>query len=175
MKKLMMIAAFMVACVAANAQFYVGGSFGFESAKADKDADNTTAWSIVPEIGYNIDDKLAVGLQIGYGQMDIEGDLTGSELILAPYARYTFAESGIVKFFVDGGLTYTSYGSDLEGNTWGIGIRPGINIAASEKVGLVAKLGYIGYSKNSDELGGGSSFGLGVDNTDISFGVYFNF
>ena len=32
MKKLMMIAAFMVACVEANAQIYVGGGIGFNTA-----------------------------------------------------------------------------------------------------------------------------------------------
>ena len=55
MKKIVLMAAFMVASIAASAQVYVGGSLGLESLKANKDAKTTTSFSIQPEIGYNLD------------------------------------------------------------------------------------------------------------------------
>lgn len=52
------MAAFVVASVAASAQIYVGGSLGFESSKENKDADALTSFSILPEVGYNLSDKI---------------------------------------------------------------------------------------------------------------------
>lgn len=180
MKKLFLAAAMMVASVAASAQVYVGGSLGFQSIKTNKDADASTTFSIKPELGYNLDENWAVGIQLGYSSTnaDEDGDKverTTGIFNIAPYARYTFAKSGIASFFIDGGLNFDFYTADEEGMEWGIGVRPGVKIAASEKVDLIAKLGYLGYTKANDKRGGGSKFGLGIDNTNIEFGVNFNF
>ena len=176
MKKLFMMAAMMVATLAVNAQVYVGGSLGFESSKANKDADATTSFSIKPEVGYNLDENWAVGIQLGYSSDEQGKDYTESRFEIAPYARYTFAKSGIASFFVDGGIQFISRGSDAEGSMFGIGVRPGVKIAASNKVDVIAKLGYLGYKKyNDDWNGGGSAFGLNIDNTNLELGVFFNF
>lgn len=175
MKKIFMIAALAVATLAANAQVYVGGSLGFESAKANKDADALSNFSIMPEIGYNLDENWAVGIQLGYQSQEVNKDETVSLFTIAPYARYTFAKTGAASFFVDGGIIFESYGSDAKGSSFGIGVRPGVNFAVSEKVGVVAKLGYIGYTKNNDDLGGGSAFGINADNTNLELGVFYNF
>mgnify|MGYP002471545657 CR=1 FL=1 len=175
MKKLILMAAMMVATLAVNAQVYVGGSLGFESVKEHKDADALSSFSIKPEAGYNLDENWAVGIQLGFSSIDIDEDNSVSTFEVAPYARYTFAKTGIASFFVDGGIQFISYGSDMKGSTFGIGVRPGIKLAASKKVDVIAKLGYLGYSKDNDDLGGGSAFGLNVNNTNLEFGVFFNF
>ncbi len=169
----------MVATLAANAQVYVGGSLGFESAKAGKDAKSTTEFSIKPEIGYNLSEKLAVGIQLGFtntnkSEEGYKMDESVSTFEIAPYARYTFAKAGAASFFADGGIIFKSYGKDA-GSNFGIGIRPGVSFAASEKVSVIAKLGYLGYSKDNDEAGGASAFGLNIDNTNLELGVFFNF
>lgn len=175
MKKLFLMAAMMVATLAANAQIYVGGSLGFESSKENKDADALTSFSIKPEVGYNLSDNFAVGIQLGYASEEQSKDVTVSKFEIAPYARYTFAKVGAASFFADGGIQFISYGSDAKGSTFGIGVRPGVKFAASEKVDVIAKLGYLGYSKDNDDLGGGSAFGLNIDNTNLELGVFFNF
>ena len=187
MKKIVLMAAFMVATIAASAQVYVGGSLGFESFKGNKDAKASTTFSILPEIGYNLDEHFAVGIQIGYGSTNDAGfladgnfaghksDKKASVFTIAPYARYTFAKTGIASFFVDGGIEYISYGNDLKGSTFGLGFRPGVKLAASEKVDLIAKLGYFGYTKDDDDLGGAEKIGLRIDNSDLSIGVLYNF
>lgn len=175
MKKFFLVAAMMVATLAVNAQVYVGGSLGFKSVKVKKGADATSHFSILPELGYNLDENWAVGIQLGYTSDEMGKDETVTKFTIAPYARYTFAKSGIASFFVDGGIIFESYGSDDEGSTFGVGLRPGVKFAVSEKVDVVAKTGYLGYSKDNDKHGGGSVFGIGIDNTDLSFGVFFNF
>ena len=187
MKKIVLMAAFMVASIAASAQVYVGGSLGLESLKANKDANTTTSFSIQPEIGYNLDENWAVGINLGFASTNDEGyftvgnatgvksENTVSCFTIAPYARYTFAKTGIASFFVDGGISYTTYGSDAEGSSFGVGFRPGVKLTASKKVDFIAKLGYFGYQKNDDDLGGGEAIGLNIDNSSLSFGVLYNF
>lgn len=187
MKKILMIAVMAVAAVSANAQWYIGGSFGLNFTKATKDADSQTTLNIAPEVGYNINDKWAVGAQVGFGMANnltngLEGNLTGTSFTIAPYVRYTFAQTGIASFFADGyvGFSSTNFRGnakfDKSGSLFSIGVRPGVSLKASDKVSLVAILGNLGYSKYSDEVfGGGSNFGINADNTDISLGVYYNF
>lgn len=178
MKKFFMMAALAVASMTASAQIYVGGSLGYNSVKATENAEKTSTFSIKPEVGYNLDENWAVGIQLGYTSAD-NGTKTKSEFEIAPYARYTFAKSGIASFFVDGGIQYVSLGSDAKGSTFGVGFRPGVKIAASEKVDLVAKLGYLGYkSANDDAQHAGyakEQIGFNIDNTSLEFGVFFNF
>lgn len=186
MKKVLLMAAFAVASLAANAQLYVGGSLGFQSAKAGDGADNITKIQIAPEFGYNLSEDFAVGMTIDFTTRNgnIAADGTTSQATkwgdsqscfkFAPYARYTFAKSGIASFFVDGGVGFSFFNNE-GGMVIGLGVRPGVKLAASEKVDLVAKLGYLGYQFGNDKHGKDSQFGLGIDNTDISFGVYYNF
>lgn len=174
MKKLFLAAAMMVASLAASAQVYVGGSLGFKSEKPYDGAETSTAFSIKPEVGYNLDEKWAVGIQLGYSSMD-DGDNTLGQIDLAPYARYTFAKTGIASFFVDGGLSFEFRTADWEGMVWGVGVRPGVKLAVSEKVDVIGKLGYLGYKAANEKAGKGNSFALSIDNTDIELGVNFNF
>ena len=70
MKKIVLMAAFAVASIAASAQVYVGGGLGFSSDKAahpegvEVKAKNTI--KILPEVGYKLDDKMAVGIALGF-------------------------------------------------------------------------------------------------------------
>lgn len=190
MKKIFMIAVMAVAAVSANAQWYIGGAFGLDFTKANKDADSRTTLTIAPEVGYNINDKWAVGVDLEFGManelISIKdgANATGTDFGLGAYARYTFAQSGPVSFFVDGGLSYisTNYNVsqgvkyDESGSIFNIGLRPGLAFKASDKVSFVATTGYLGYRKNSDDiLGGGSKFGINVNNEALKFGFYYNF
>ena len=101
---------------------------------------------------------------------------------IAPYARYTFAKTGIASFFVDGGV-YASFltgGDDsYKGTVFGVGVRPGVKFAASEKVDVVAKLGYLGWKGgNKDAQANGyakSAFGINANNTNLELGILYNF
>ena len=186
------------ATLTANAQWYVGGGLGLDFEKANKDADSQTRFVLSPEVGYNLNEKWAVGINLEFGVInkltkvdtatgEVSANETGTSFFVGPYARYTVAKSGIVSFFVDGGLgfSFQNYGKDDEnvlvkydktGNVFNIGLRPGIAVKASDKVSFVATTGYFGYRKYSDDvLGGGSKFGLNVNGTALKFGFYYNF
>lgn len=195
MKKVILAALVAVASLSASAQVYVGGQLGFATGKAGDGADNTMKFTIAPEIGYNINEKFAVGIAIGfttqngsfYGANPVTNEpvegipmsatkfaKSASCFSFAPYARYTFAKTGIASFFVDGGFAASFYNND-GGNVWNISVRPGVKLSASEKVDFVASIGALGYTFASEKAGKFNVFGLGVDNTAIKFGVYYNF
>ncbi|MBP5376839.1 MAG: outer membrane beta-barrel protein [Bacteroidaceae bacterium] len=186
MKKVILAALVAVASLSANAQVYLGGTLGFNAGKAVDGADNTTKFQIAPEVGYSFNEKWAVGLAISFttanGDFNENGFPTSATKYgksstvfgFSPYARYTFAKTGIASFFLDGGVGFNFYNND-GGTAWQIGVRPGVKLSASEKVDFVAQLGYLGYAKASKGQGKGNMFGLNVDNTAIKFGVYYNF
>lgn len=179
MKKFFAIAAVAMMALTANAQVWVGGNIGFSFDKATKNADETTTVAIQPEIGYNLNEDWAVAIGLGYitTNMDGEGgksDKNSTAFTVSPYARYNACKMGNVTLFVDGGLEYTTFNND-GGNQISVGLRPGIAVSANEKISFVAHTGWFGYLSKSDELGGGSNFGLDITNSALSFGVYYNF
>ncbi len=206
MKKIFMIAVMAVAAVSANAQWYIGGQLGLDFNKKNKDADSQMTFSIAPEVGYNINENWAIGAQVGFSMAnklksdgkaiyDADGsvvayegktyDNTGTSFFIAPYARYTFAKSGNVSFFIDGGVGFHIANYDIDdpyekyeksGSIFHIGLRPGIAFKASDKVSFVATTGYLGYMKKSDDVyNGASRFGLNVNGNALQFGFYYNF
>lgn len=187
MKKIILSALVAVASLTASAQVYLGGTVGFQSSKAFDGADNVSKFTILPEIGYMFNEKWGVGLGIGYTTTNGTWDATtgysssatkfaksNGVFILSPYARFVFAKTGIASFFLDGGFG-VGFMNNSRGNIWQVGIKPGVKLSASEKVDFVAQLGMLGYSWCSEKAGKGNLFGIGVDNTTIKFGVYYNF
>ena len=174
MKKIFAIAVVAMMAITVNAQTWLGGSFSFDWAKSKIDgAKATTAWEVAPEIGYNLDDNWAVAIKLGVASAK-KGDadaVTG--FLVNPYARYTFCQMDKLSFFVDGGLSYETFGKD-RGNSFGIGVQPGLCYKVGETVSLVAKFGYFGWKSYSDESLNLDQFGLGVDGNALSFGVYFD-
>lgn len=169
MKKMFLMAAMAVASLTANAQVWVGGALGYDY---DDGYANANTITISPEVGYNLSDKWAIALDIDFSVNFGDGNTT-TKFALAPYARYTFAKTGVASFFVDGGLnvgTEKMKGAPSQ-TTWGIGFKPGVSIALSEKLSLVTKIGVLGYQHYD---GGRNQFGLGVDNQLVVFGAYYS-
>ena len=176
MKKIMMIAAMMVAAVSANAQVWIGGEVGFNTSTntvkvSGVSTDETTNnFTIAPEIGYNLSDKWAVAVKVAFahsgnnGEVAVllnnylgalgfkDGKVTTNAIVINPYVRYTFVKSGNFSAFVDGGVSYSTVHvnnmSDVMNNinSFGVAINPGISYAVSEKVGLVAHLGDLSFN-----------------------------
>ena len=178
MKKLLLTACLAFAATAMQAQVWLGGSFGLNFQSTD-DVDKTT-FTIAPEIGYKLSDNwdIAIGISEAYTNLNPDkGKSTSTNFFsVNPYARYTFASTGKVSFFLDGGFIvgtgdYYYDGKNYDDET--IGIRPGIKIDLTEHVALIARLGYFGYKhEGGPDI---SSFGIGIDNNNISFGGYYTF
>jgi len=193
MKKVILAALVAVASLSANAQVYLGGTLGINAGKLNSATESITKFQIAPEIGYNINEKWAIGLGIGFTtqnglfddsqvfQMPLSGKAAKSASVftIAPYARWTFAKTGIASFFVDGGID-VNFWNNSRGNSFFIGLTPGVKLSASEKVDFVAEIAALGFAWGSEKaytagVAPKSAFGFNVNNTAVKFGVYYNF
>ncbi|MCQ2305200.1 MAG: outer membrane beta-barrel protein [Bacteroidales bacterium] len=185
MKKLFLTLVIAFAGIfSANAQVWMGGSVNFNRLKVNEDANAAFTYGIAPEIGYTIAPKWDIALALGY-QGTYEKDALDVKhytnmISVNPYARYTVVELGKVGFFIDGGFAWNhgvarvkADGLDekVKTNEYWFGLRPGIKFAASEKITFAAHIGSFGYDKIED---GASNFGLNVDNSAFTFGVWWN-
>jgi len=184
MKKIFAIALVAMMTMTANAQVYVGGGIGFET--SSQDGNSETYFKIMPEIGYNLNENWAIGIAVGYGESKTtinQGGIKMTDKVkafeVAPYARYTFAKFDKVNLFVDGTFNYLH--TDFAGsknNTFGIGVKPGVAVNLNEKLSFVAHVGFLGYQNSKDDYDGAkavNTFGVSLDGSDLSFGVYYNF
>ena len=174
-------------CVAAtmNAQGYVGGTIGYTSIKSNNGTVGTAAteeyttsgFVFQPEVGYKLDDKMAVGIAISFSSVSKEAKYVGTgtapqytkpnttTIGLRPYLRYQVLNLGKANIFVDGGVNFAiskdkEVGFDANGNTYdnkpamdlGLFVTPGIAYNVTDKWSIVAKLEdmfVFGYSKGS--------------------------
>ena len=169
----MMIAAMMVAAVSTNAQVYVGGSLGLNVKSID--GESTTTWSILPEVGYNLDDNWAVGAVLGYGESG-KDDNKRKRFEISPYARYTAIKLNNINVFLDGTVSYVNNdNAGAKTNVFGVGIKPGVAVNLDEKLSFVAHFGFLGYENSKPKDGvATNTFGLSLDNS-LAFGLYYNF
>ena len=183
MKKIMMTLAAVCVAATMNAQVYVGGSLGFET--TSHDGNTNSQLTLMPEIGYALDDNLAVGIAFGYGQTkesvevnNVEVSQTNKKFVINPYLRYTLVKLEKVNVFVDGGLEYVH--KDYAGsknNSFGIGVRPGVAVNLNDKLSFVSHFGWLGYKNSKDDYEGAkaaNTFGLNFSSA-VSFGLYYNF
>ena len=92
-----------------------------------------------------------------------------------PYVRYTAVETKLVNLFVEGTIGYSSY-SKGGGDSYEVGIKPGLAVKLSDHVNFITKVGFLGYKGYSPDHGDNSStFGLNVDASNISFGAIYKF
>ena len=180
MKKILMTLVAVAMATTMNAQWFVGGSLGFGSSKVAGGSSEST-FKIVPEVGYNLNDKWAFGVSLGYqkGACDF-GNFnftqgTQEVFTVTPYARYSFLKWERLTVFCDGGFGVASVKD--QGTGFQIGLKPGFAIKASDKISFVAHIGALGFETFSPKGGGSSSnnFGLNVNGVANTFGIYYNF
>ena len=184
MKKLFLTLVIAFAGVlSANAQVWMGGSVNFNRTKANEDANASFKYGIAPEIGFTIAPKWDIALALGYQgayEKDADTKYYTNMISVNPYARYTVVELGKVGFFIDGGFAWNHgvnrvkndyVDTKVKSNEYWFGLKPGIKFVANEKLTFAAHIGSFGYNKIED---GESNFGLNVDNTAFTFGVWWN-
>jgi len=177
MKKIFMTLAIAMMAVTMNAQMYIGGSVGFQSVTPEV-GDGETSFQFMPEIGFQFDEKWGAGVQIGYisDKAAAYGLNAESAFAFAPYARYTALKFNHVNLFLDGGFDYVQ-SKNPKVNLFGVGIKPGVAVSLSDELSFVAHFGFLGYqSINPDgDNNNTTTFGLDVDGSELTFGLYYNF
>lgn len=198
MKKFFLMLLVAAFSLTAGAQVYLGGEVGLWR----NSDDNHTAFKLKPEIGYNLSDKWALGIGIGYnhdyvgtGDVELPGfDASGSVKVngfsVTPYARYSFAKFGPVSLFLDGGFGINTYKVKVTGEVgdhsasktsdaqtgWQIGIQPGVKVNLAKNIDFIARVGFLGYRDADDQYCqfGENGFGFDLSN-NLSFGLFYNF
>ena len=168
MKRFFLSAIVAVIAMTANAQIWVGGELGFTYTDFDSHDESMTSFVIAPEVGYTLNEKWDIAIALGDRYSKMKNHDATNDIYVNPYARYTFFKTGKVGFFVDGGFSILTGDSPTE---FGVGIRPGIKFAASDKVTLVASFGGLGYKKVEDSY---SQFGFDVNGNKLMFGCYYS-
>lgn len=168
MKKIIITMLVMaMAAFSANAQWWAGGSLSYSYNAG------THAFTISPELGYNFSDQWTAAAAINLGGQ-FNGMSDNVRFTITPYARYSFWHTGIATLFVDGGLNggvvaYTKAKDSAA--VFGLGVRPGIALALSEKLCLVAHSGFLGWQVT----GNIHQAGIGIDGQIAGVGLYYCF
>lgn len=195
MKKIAFISALVLSTfLTAEAQYFVGGSLGFNYAGGKFDNGNTsidktsiTTFSIAPRAGKFLSDKIAVGVQLGlmsrsektHGEPEeIDRFLTYG---FTPFGRYyafrlnklsLFAQADFGLYF---GSTKNILGSTTtkgpKTTTISLNAFPGIAYDLNEKISLEAVIGgfNFGISRSSEKINDNKDI-----DTNIGFGVNMN-
>ena len=177
MKKFLVAAIMAIMSLGAFAQdWYAGGSVGFwrNSGK------NETTFNILPEIGYNLTNKVAVGAVVGYSYNYF--DKVNRHLIeIDPYLRYSFYKNSRINVFVDGGVdlgfgvSKVDHHSSKTAVVFGVGFKPGIAYNFTDRFSIVAHVGFLGYHGGNKASHEPDTGGFYLDGNDLSFGLYYNF
>ena len=181
MKKLFLLALGAIMAVGASAQsgnWYAGGQLTFGRTTESVGGSKATQVTVLPEIGYNITDNLAVGSVLGVSYRKA-GDEKKTVFKINPYLRYTYYSYDRVNLFadlgVDMGIGRANGSTAVE---YGIGIRPGVSFDINDKFSLVAHLGFLGYqggNRPAKRNGAPENWGFDFNSNNIMFGFYYNF
>ena len=193
MKKFFISAVLATAMVfSANAQFWVGGSVGFESNRANNaDGDrigSESVFTIAPEFGFSLDDRLSFGLGLNFktegfrvGDSDRE---SASAFGIAPFAQYAILQQGrfillcraTVGFEMQSGFTP---GGNVGSENWrhvgfGANITPFVHYVVSDRFNVFAGLNFLSLnlvhastSYDGTDLGSVTMFNLGADANNL--------
>lgn len=140
--------------------WWIGGQIGYWY----NDGENT--YAIAPEVGYDFNNRWAIGTSIGFAGAD---DAIVFEL--APYARWKYYTTGRLTLFLDGGLGVVC--GDMSG--FQIGFQPGLSIKINDRFKFLAHAGFLGYCNEFYNGGWGDGFGLRFSSSDLKFGFYYMF
>jgi len=180
MKKIILVFAAVAMCISASAQFYVGGTVGM-AASINKAAGVSGQFS--PTIGYQINDKMAVGADFVFGgnsstnKEEYNGEkykYTNSvfNFYFRPYYRWQFAQVKMIRFYLDG---IGTLGSSTKGGVyddfpdhskvkvsqtnfvWGLEAAPVVAVDVNSHWSILGRIASVGVSS--------------VDNNGVTFGL----
>ena len=168
MKKLILSLAFAIVAFASSAQWYVGGTAGLsiQTASNGDESASATAFALVPEFGYKFNDKWSAGLALG---INCSSTASYNTIVFSPYARYSFAQAGPVRFFAEAAAGIEGAVINSESIIgWAVALRPGMEIKINDKIDLVGRTTLLKYS--SVDIIKQTGFAI---NPSLEFGIIF--
>ena len=152
-------------------RFVLGGNFSFwrnEDAK-------TISIAVSPGLMYLLNEDLGFGANLSLQNQSQQGAST-TYFLLRPFARYYFAHTNPLHFYLEGGLGVSSGGGTTG---FELGVRPGMSLELSRLIHLNMYWGFLGY-RNKFAFSGGegtssSGFGLSFSPANLLLGIEFHF
>lgn len=187
-KVLISVVAMLAFALTSNAQLWFGGSLGLGTDSNVTGNDKQFNASIYPKVGFNINDKFAVGAYLGVGFYKVTNDDDNDTYMkdfswqVAPFARYAFAEIGDFSVMAEGvfGLGNTKHTTSVAGtsttNTPDMNIsfvvRPVLSYEVSEHFNLELGVEFlqIGFYHEGDE---DNAFKLGAQSAGATLGFIY--
>ncbi|MCQ2166949.1 MAG: hypothetical protein MJY49_05940 [Bacteroidales bacterium] len=176
MKRIILtIAAIIAFAFTASAQkWYAGGGAGLELVFENNGKANGGEFGLTinPEIGYNINEKFAVGAAVALGfETEWKTGVAAQPAFIFsfdPYFRWNFLRLGDkFNLFADAAA---SFGCKGQAFAYGLAIKPGLSYAFSDRLSLVTHFASLGFKGKGSKI----EYGLGVM-IDSSVGLYWNF
>ncbi|MBB6611715.1 outer membrane beta-barrel protein [Pontibacter sp. Tf4] len=183
----------------------LSGSVGYSKTTQDDNASqevDQTTFNLSPSVGYFIQDGLELGIGLGFNQTSngilvpdgwgmSEYEMKTNLFSFNPYIRKYFMVSDKVAFTgsatagfstgsssisLDGGREYKSEVSGFQ-----VAVVPGLSFFPTEKIGITAAFGSLGYSELSskpeegDDKTTSSTVGLNLNASTLSIGFSYHF
>lgn len=173
--------------------FILGGSVGFNTSKVDGASKSDVDFNVVPNIGYFLNDNIAIGTGVGYKYNKEIGHQQTEAFVVAPFGRYYVNLSDQFKFY--GQLSVPmEFGTaklvNANGDTGaklgtttniGVNVAPGFAFFPTKRIGIEFSVAGLSYDNKQlkDEATGAkvktNSFGLNADAFAPKLGVQFHF
>ena len=168
----------------AKENILVTGAIAFSNTDYGNDT-KTTDFKLAPSIGYFLTNKVAMGVNFGFGNETSKDGISTTQdndmVELGAYARYYYSPAKAFSIFNQVGVSYVTTNdriAKLKNNSFSFHFAPGMNYFLSENVAIQATLGSISYSTAKDDTKGAKStsvLGVNLDLTAISFGLNYKF
>lgn len=166
-----------------NGDFFITGSANFSSTKmGDVKADG---YNVSPSVGYFVTDNIALGAGVTFGKskMTIEDESVDVQSVGGNVgASYFFTPADKFSLFAGLGLGYNTSkvgnGETINLNTFSVAVAPGFNYFLNDHFAVQASLGVLGYTSSKFDVDGAKStntFALGLNGTDLNFGITYKF
>jgi len=171
---------------------FITGSVGFGTTKTGDF--KTDQFTISPKAAYFVTSNIAIGAQIGYTSAtttipnpfgDGSVDQDTNSFAVGAFGRYYFTPARNFSFFGQLGVDYVTAKTEIEGvpgesktNGFNVGLAPGVSYFVSDHIAFEATFGFLGYNTSKPDVDGAEStdsFEIGVDFTNIQFGMVYKF
>ncbi len=170
----------------------VGGAFSLslskdktEEGSNTEDGPSRTNFSLIPDVEYFLADNLSVGIGIGYTLNKSKTENSISETIskngmftISPYLKKYFslgdrayfygqaqASLGFGKTTIETKSGSTTVTTERNSSMFSIGVIPGFRYDISDKVGLEAGIGFLGFTQDVDKSKNGNTNRRDITNT----------
>lgn len=163
MKKIIIFSLLAILSLPVHARWFLGGNVAmwYDTRSA------LFSLSVFPEVGYEFNDKCAVGGQVGFA-IAAEEDYSGGAGVIAPFFRYTFWHNDILAVDMRATLGF-SFSDVLVASE--VSVSPYIRFTPHEHFDIYLKLGAAGFFYSEDDC----RFGFGADSNDFAVGCAYRF